>query len=394
MKKSIFFLIAIASLFSCHKLNDFFPHDPPQQFNKVFGGSGWDVFNSVIKPRHSNSYIASGYTTSDDGDITGHHGSEDFWVVKVNELGNKVWLRSLGGSGEDRAFSSIATFDGGAVVVGYSNSNDGDLTSNNGSDDAWIVKLNKDGNIEWQKNLGGSGQDIAWDIATTITGDYIICGNSATANFQAFIIKMDKQGNVKWHKEFGGDQIDFVYSIQIDLDEGILFTGYSNSNDGEFAGNKGMIDAWIVKLDKYGNKEWQSMIGGSQDDVAYSIVPTKDHGYMVSGFTLSSDGDVVNTAGETWIFKLSKKGEVKWQKRLNISAGTNSTLYYGPDGNFLLATGGPFVVKLDNKGNELWRKNVGGNAESLIPHFDGSFVVAGARVDNFNKVDGYIRTVE
>ena len=84
----------------------------------------------------------AGYTISTNGDVTGNHGSNDYWVVKLDAAGNILWQKALGGTGSDQAQAITASADGGYVVAGYSNSNDGDVTGNHGSYDSWVVKLN------------------------------------------------------------------------------------------------------------------------------------------------------------------------------------------------------------------------------------------------------------
>src|SRR5690606_13160397 len=115
----------------------------------------------------------AGGTSSNDGDVSGNYGSMDAWVVKLNADGDIQWQNAMGGGNADRAFSVQVTTDGGYVLAGHTFSNDGDVSGNHGGSDCWVVKLNAAGEIEWQKALGGSNSDEASSIQTTLDGGYI-----------------------------------------------------------------------------------------------------------------------------------------------------------------------------------------------------------------------------
>ena len=131
-----------------------------------------------IAPASDGGYIVAGYSESNDGDINGNHGDKDYWIVKLNSSGNLQWQKSLGGSYDDWANSIAPTPDGGYIVAGQSASNDGDITGHHGYWDYWIVKLDASGNLQWQKSLGGSSSEYAYSIAPTPDGGYIVAGSS------------------------------------------------------------------------------------------------------------------------------------------------------------------------------------------------------------------------
>jgi hypothetical protein len=225
-------------------------------WQKILGGSS-DDYAFSIQQTPDGGYIVAGYTESNDGDVKGNHENGDFWIVKLDKDGNIEWQKTLGGSNWDWAFSVQQTPDGGYIVAGFTWSNDGDVSGNHGSLDAWIVKLDKDGNIEWQKTLGGSGNDWATSVQQTTDGGYIVAGGTY-------------------------------------------------STDGVIRGNHGSLDAWVVKLDGNGNMQWQKALGGSGSDSAWSVQQTTDGGYIVAGFTKSNDGDVTGNHGSAdfWVVKL------------------------------------------------------------------------------------------
>ena len=204
-------------------------------------------------------YIVAGYADSNDGDVSGNHGGGDCWIVKLDTLGKIKWQKCLGGSGGEMAQSIQQTKDGGYIVAGYAESNDGDVTGNHGDHDYWIVKLDNTGSIKWQKSLGGTRSDEARSIQQTGDGGYIVAGESRSNNGDVsghrgnmlsdyWIVKLDSIGNIQKEHSFGGTSNDGANSIHQTKDGGFIIAGYTYSNDGDVRGNKGGSDYWIVKL--------------------------------------------------------------------------------------------------------------------------------------------------
>lgn len=246
------------------------------------------------------------------------------------------WQKSLGGSDDDDASSVQQTKDGGYIVAGSSQSNDGDVSGNHGGSDYWIVKLNSSGNIEWQKSLGGSSDEGAGSIQQTTDGGYIATGTSTSTDGDVtghhfsiypqdyWVVKLDATGNLQWQKSLGGSGEDVASSVQQTTDGGYIVAGWSTSNDGDVSGNHGGEDCWIVKLANGGSIEWQESLGSSFGgvDEGNSIRQTTDGGYIVAGTAGSNDGDVSGYHGgleDYWIIKLNNTGNVQWQKCLGGS---------------------------------------------------------------------------
>ena len=146
---------------------------PEVDWQKTYGGSGFDGATSIGQTA-DNGYIVAGTSNSNDGDVTGNHGNDDYWITKINPTGNVEWQKSLGGNQNDRPNGIQQTQDGGYIVAGSSTSNNGDVSGNHGNSDFWVVKLNSVGNITWQKSLGGSDLDIGRSIQQTSDGGYIV----------------------------------------------------------------------------------------------------------------------------------------------------------------------------------------------------------------------------
>ncbi len=290
------------------------------QWQKTFGGSG-DDRPSAIRQTSDGGYIVAGSSTSNNGDVSGNHGQADYWIVKLNADGTIKWQKSLGGSRSDTASDIQQTSDGGYIVAGSSYSNDGDVSGhhdNPNTSDFWIVKLNSDGVIQWQKSLGGGQHDDAHSIQQTLDGGYIIAGRSfsgGSAPFDYGIVKLSADGPIQWQKLLNVEN-DTAYAIRQTPDGGYIVAG--STADHRFEKN----DWYIVKLDGSGTIQWQKILGGSNDDIAYDIQQTTDGGYIIAGTSRSTDGDVAVSYGsfDYWIVKLSVNGAIQWQKTLGGSA--------------------------------------------------------------------------
>ncbi len=340
-----------------------FAQAPAIEWQKSIGGSAVEEAKS-IQQTTDGGYIITGYTDSNNGDVTGNHGNSDYWVVKLAATGTIQWQKTLGGTGDDYARSIQQTSDGGYIVAGYTGSTNGDVTGNNGNNDYWVVKLSAVGSIEWQKTLGGTQNEYAYSIQQTTDGGYIIAGYTNSNNGDVagnhggsdmWIVKLSSTGTIQWQKTLGGTVNDFAISIQQTTDGSYIVAGYTASSDGDVTGLQGAFDYWVLKLTATGTIEWQKTAGGSSADIAFSIHQTNDGGYIVAGVTLSNDGDVTGYHGgfgyDSWIVKLSSTGTIQWEKTLG---GTNDDITWSikqiEDGSYI-AGGYTFSNDGDVSGN-------------------------------------------
>lgn len=400
-------------------IQDHMTTTPPQiAWQKCLGGSNYDVANDV-QPTADRGYIVAGETYSNDGNVSGNHGLRDTWVVKLDKIGDVEWQKCLGGSRFERANSVQQTYDGGYIVAGDTNSSDGDVSGNHGDFDFWIVKLDALGNIQWQKCLGGSSYDEANSIRQTADGGYIVTGNTnsndgdVTGNHGVedfWVVKLDSIGNIEWQKALGGSSFDGGYSVRPTADGGYIVAGITNSNDGNVSGNHGGEDFWVVKLDHIGNIEWQKCLGGSSYDLGLSVQQTHDIGYIVAGITNSTDGNVSGNHGheDFWVVKLDSVGNIQWQKCLGGSKDDEAIsiqqtsdegyivagLTYSNDGNVSGNHGDSdsWLVKIDSTGNIQWQKCMGGSGYddswSAKKTAARGYIAAGLTFSNDGDVSG------
>lgn len=369
-----------------------FSQIPPIQWQKTFGGSSDERIKSS-QQTSDGGYILAGYSNSKDGDLTTNKGDNDYWVVKINSLGVIEWQKTYGGSGADLAYSVIQTSDGGYMVGGFSNSNNGDVTGSHGNNDYWLLKLNSTGTIVWQKTYGGSDDDVFSTIKQTKDGGYIVVGYSKSrdgdvtgnhGNYDSWVLKLSNQGNIEWQKSYGGYDTETAFWIEQTSDGGYIFTGYSNSNSGDVTGNHGDFDFWVVKVNYAGTIEWQKSLGGSGSDASYNIQQTKEGGYIVAGTSNSiNNGDVSGSHGsdDFWVVKINYAGTIEWQKSYG---GNNSDISQSikqtQDGGYIVAGlsksnngdltnnyGGydSWIIKINYAGTIEWQKSFGDSGEDV-----------------------------
>ncbi|MFB6258122.1 MAG: T9SS type A sorting domain-containing protein, partial [Flavobacteriales bacterium] len=192
-----------------------------------------------------------------DKDVSGNNGMSDFWVLKLDTSGNMLWDSSFGGSDAEYK-PKVHPTGGGYILAGDARSSDGDLSGNKGKEDIWVVKLDDTGSLQWEKNYGGSDGDIARSVDTTSGGGFVVAGESGSEDgdlsgnngeYDYWVLKLDGQGNLEWEENYGGSGHDAATSIAQTPDGGYILTGRSYSSDGDVSGNNGNTDAWVVKLD-------------------------------------------------------------------------------------------------------------------------------------------------
>ena len=318
------------------------------EWQKTIGGSNYDVGTSVFQTT-DNGYIISGYTSSNDGDIISNFGFFDCLVIKLDALGNIQWNKTYGGSGFDSALDLVQTSDGGYVIAGNSGSSDGHVTQNLGDSDIWIVKIDALGTIVWEKSIGGSANDLITAISKTSDDGYLLVGHTFSndgditqnqGSCEAWLLKLNSAGAIEWQKTYGGSEGDYLYDIKQTQEGGYITCGQTESANGNLSTNYGASDAWIMKLSSLGEIEWSKTYGGSSDDDLAFIGTAQDGKYIFCGGTYSNDFDVAANNGgyDCWLLKILDNGDVDWNKTYGGS------LNDGPNGLKQTSDGGSVFV--------------------------------------------------
>lgn len=285
-------------------------------------------------------------------------------------IGQIQFQRAIGGTNQDNAYPVIQTSDGGYAVAGF--------YFGAGAPDFYIVKLNPNGELQWSRTISGSagGDEFLFSMIQTTDGGYAVAGwtNSFGSLIDIIIMKLDSSGTLQWTKTVGGTNDDVAYSIIQTTDGGYALAGNTRTFG---AGNR---DLYIVKLNASGTFQWSKTTGGTSDDVAESIIQTADGGYVVAGHT----GSFGSGGMDICIMKLDPGGSLQWFKTVG---GTNHDYGYSiiktSDGGYAVAAqtlsfgaGGydMYILKLNSSGTLQWNKTIGGTGPEFAYSYSRSIV--------------------
>jgi hypothetical protein len=397
---------------------------PPVEWQRSFGGTNDDRARALTQTADggclvggfSNSRPASG---SNGNKTSSDFGNYDFWIVRLDALGNKLWDQTYGGTGEDVLFSVQETRDGGFLLGGYTASGaSGNKRSGNfGGYDFWVVRVDAQGARVWDQVFGGTDDDYLRSLTQTADGGFLIGGQSLSApsgnktsplygTNDFWIVRLSANGSNMWDRSFGGSGPDRLQSLQQTSDGGFILGGVSLSgpSGNKSSPNYGLNDYWIVRLDAAGNKLWDRSFGGTDNDELLSLVQTADGGFILGGFSWSGANGNKTTrnsgSSDFWVVRTDANGNKLWEQSFGgrdsdsirslaqtrdggfilggISAsgvtGNKTSPYYGGTADF-------WVVRLDAAGNRFWEQSFGGTGDdgiwSLQQAADGGFLLSG-----------------
>ncbi len=316
------------------------------EWEQTYGGPYADVVYSIIQSSDGN-YVVAGYTCS-------YGNSYQFWVLKLSQdsEGGVIWNYTYGGNGWDVACSIQETFadpstqlnSTGYIITGYTTS------PSFGGNDLWIIKLFPNGTVDWQKRYGSTNHECGLSIIQTSDGGYIACGRTKSfgaSNYDVWVLKLDEDGIIEWEKRYGGSNYDYATSIQ-ETDDGYIIAASTQSFGG------GNWDFWVLKLNTNGALSWSKTYGGSNADIAETIRETSDGGYIVTGRTNSYG----KGGYDAWTLKLESDGDITWQKTYGGS-GTEITysIFETSDRDYIMV-GRASTFGSDD---DLWVVKVGAN---------------------------------
>ena len=260
-----------------------------------------------------------------------------------------TWAKTYGGQSEDLDFSMIKTNDGGFLAMGHTMSFGGAYAK------AWVIKLNASGVPEWQKAWGGLKTDEFASAVQAENGDFILVGKTESygaGSQDVFVMRLSSTGEFLWMKTFGGSQADVATSVIRTPDGGFFVVGYS------YTFSLADSDVYVIKLAADGTFQWQRSYGGDKWDYAYSAIPTRDGGFIVAGITYS-----FGTDGDLWIFKVDELGDPVWQKSYGgkgFDGIMASSMIETADGGFAVAGS---TMSYGSEGTDVWVLKFGPTAQ-------------------------------
>ncbi|MBU1077389.1 MAG: PEGA domain-containing protein, partial [Spirochaetes bacterium] len=370
--------------------------------NKTLGGNNWNAGYS-IKKTYDKGYIIAGVTE------TKKTGLKDIWIVKFNKTFKKLWEKKYGNLYWDSANSIIETSRTNYIVAGYT------YRSDSGKSSAWILKLDRRGKKLWDRVYGGKNWDDAASVIETGNEEYVFTGYTRSKglnNKDGWMVKIDNNGKILWDRTYGDLNDDEILSIA-STDDGFIAAGYSISPEAE------VQDAWILKTDNDGNyrpakpeifskfdissykkpKEdmkfyllWDKIYGSEKEEAILSICSTENDDFIAAGFTESKGKNM----RDALIAGINKNGSLQWGRTYGGNSDDQiNSIQIAPDG-MIIATGytrskgqgkaDVWVLKLNYKGFKLWEKTFGGKQDdkgiSILSTRDNGFIIAGTTLSH------------
>jgi len=302
------------------------------------------------------------------------NGWGDIWLIRTDEDGNPQWSQAYGGTDGDYGDTILELDDGGFLVAGYTNS------FGAGGYDAWLLRVDTDGNHLWNQTFGGPGNDWCFDAVECSTGGFALIGtteNYGASGRDLWLLRTDSAGVHLWNRTFGGSETEYGRSLVECDGGGFVLAGHTNSY------GSGEKDAWLVRTDSDGNQVWSKTFGNVGNDEAYSIVRASPSGFAFSGNTLS----IVYGGQQLWLVRIDDDGDLVWQQEYGGDGTDYGYALERLDDGFLLggglsaSTSDFFLVCTNNSGGQLWSEHWGGGngdgCEGLVHCSDGSTVLAG-----------------
>jgi len=329
-----------------------------EQWNRTLDGTFSNRAISVLET-YDGGYLIAGSI----GDCDNMNCTDDVWLTKMNAQGQEQWNLTLGGADNEEVEFVRQTADGGYILIGNTD-------SRTRFSDIWFVKVDSNGNMEWNNTLGG----IKWDEArfvSQVQGGYIIAGKTdsyGAGDFDFWLVKTDTKGEEQWNNTYGGYSGDGAYSLQQTHDGGYIIAGETNS----FGASH--LDFLLVKTDSNGKEQWYRTFGGVGHEIYPSVRLSPDGGYILGGKTYSFDD------ADYWLIKTNEDGNVQWDRTFE-GHGLDS-FQQTPDGGYII-TGDlydPPIIKTDSNGNEQWDIRMEWDElNSVLQTGNGGYILAGIK---------------
>jgi len=397
-------------------------------WEKSYGGKHADyLFDAVATPDYGFILAGNSLSRKTGNKTEAPQGDLDYWVWKMDEHGELDWQKGFGGTGADLLQAVRLTNDAGFLLAGTSDSGAGAQKKNpcRGKEDFWIIKLDARGNEQWQRTIGGAGQEQLSAAVPTSDGGFLLAGSSSSAkspetkgardpfgkwdggygNLDLWIVKLDSEGNIQWQRTIGGKYADQARSAIQTSDGGFLVGAYSNSPE---SGNKtekcyGIGDYFAVKLSPDGSTEWQKAYGGEGDDQLQAVLQASDGNYVLAGSSNSGTGGNKSASARNgtdfWILKVDPRGEILWQETHDFGKTDLLTSLVENEDRTLLLGGYAqsealgtkkkdregindyIALKADAQGKEIWSRTAGSSGEDILRKAvetrDGGYLLAG-----------------
>jgi len=371
---------------------------PPIRWQKTYGGTEADA-GIVVKQTSDGGLVILANSWSKDGDVDSNRGATDILLLRSDISGNLLWQKTYGGTRHDIPTTLAVLNDGGFIIGGATESKNGDFSTNNGFEDWFFLRLDSLGNTLWVKTYGGPKQDILRAMDTDFEGN-IFCVGLTGADFamtlgEAWILKLSPAGEILINKNFGGTAFDIATGVQSTSDGGCVISGHTTSTDSIMAENHGSSDGFVFKLNDTLGLEWSAFVGTALKEELWTIQKLRDGHYLAAGYAEELDINFLAT-------HIKQNGEISWKKTFGgdgadnaraitevptggyqiignstTQVGLPSDSLYPPHGNHDL-----LLYRIDTLGNPLFRRWFGGSENdfsglSILSVFPSGHIITG-----------------
>ena len=334
---------------------------PPETWNKTFGGIMTDT-GYFVQQTLDGGFIVVGETNAPMGDV---------YLIKTDANGNKQWDKTyMSGTG----ICVQQTTDGGYIITGQTP----------GISDALLIKTDSNGVEQWNNTFGAGKYDFGHSVQQTTDGGYILAGAytymGPPGTWDAWLIKTDSNGIMQWDQKFGGAYSDYAYSVQQTTDGGYILAGSTDPTNSN-------VEVYLIKTDSSGVATWTKTFGGANTDIGQSVKQTTDGGYIVTGWTDSIGAGLT----DVYLIKTDSSGIATWTKTFGGANYDDSrSVWQTSDGGYIIAGStlsfgagfsDVYLIKTDVTGNEQWNETLGGIQNDYgycaQETTDGGYIIAG-----------------
>ncbi len=337
----------------------------------------------------NGGFLIVGTSTSTDGDAMGCMSSiSRVWVLRLDAQGELLWQRCYGGSGNQTLPFVTATSDGGFAIACRTNSTDGDISTPLGGTDTWVFKIDEAGELLWERSLGGSAADDCRGIVCGDDGSLFVFGHTFSPELQGFhapgndfyLAKLSPNGEVLDQRCYGGAEGDAAYSMFLAADQQIIMVGNTNSTDSDVSVG-GNMQRWILAVGPDLEILWQrTLVAEPSGSLTHALI-TQSGDLLIGGGTTSTEGEIFQLWGEQDMFAVRLNENLELQHSTAFGGSQYESIWHvipGPDGG-LLAIGNTssqdgqitgsngmqdaWLVCLDDTLGLRWMKNFGGTQD-------------------------------
>lgn len=319
------------------------------EMQKTYGLSENDIGYSVIEST-KGGYVVAGETTSFGAS------SIDGFVLRVDERGDLLWAKKIDGGSEDWAVDIKETDKGTYIVLGTTKKSGNDNAVANY--DIFLIGIDDYGNVLWQKEYDGGGDDVGYNLLKTYMGDFVVSGattSKGNGDYDSLLIKTDAGGVLKWQKYFGTNNDDFGYYVTESKDGGFLLAGETFLKDKK--NRMGYSNAYLARINSFGGDEWQKSYGFAKNNFALSAKPMGKHGFVIGGGSKAS-----TESFSAWTFKIDWSGKIFWKTGYDFS-GNESVYCAKPTKNGYLS-----ILGVVNSGENVYSFLTRSDKEGKIPN--------------------------